>query len=62
MGKWEYLEDDEHEAFERIRKTSSHDDNYAEYNASNKKDKERKMWARSRKLKEFEALPDVSET
>lgn len=55
MGNWDYLDDEyaEEETFQPIRKTKMQDDNYMEYNASNRKDTERKMWARSRKLKEF---------
>lgn len=65
MGKWEYLDDEyaEEEVFQPIRKTKMQDDNYMEYNASNRKDTERKLWARSRRLKEFDGISDdVSET
>lgn len=55
MGNWDYLDDEyaEEETFQPIRKTKMQDDNYMEYNANHRKDTERKLWARSRKLKEF---------
>lgn len=65
MGNWDYLDDEyaEEETFQPIRKAKMQDDNYMEYNASNRKDTERKMWARSRKMKEFPGVSDdVSET
>lgn len=66
MGNWDYLDDEyaEEETFQPIRKAKMQDDNYMEYNASNRKDTERKLWARSRKMKEFPGVSsdDVSET